>query len=166
MLFKHDCALRLTVMDRAFYQLQVAGRVRGHDRGVIPGAGENVPSHKDGNWAGALSSPSVLRACFKHHTHLCWPPSYPFVSLANRTLIWFGQQCAQTQKIDQDWSNPVLSPYSLWSRTRLPEGLGLSWPVRCDRKSAGETVSPVKGGLEKSHFAITSLALGIVMRCL
>lgn len=134
----------------------MAGRVRSHDRGVIPVAGENVPSCKDGNWAGALSSPSGLRACFKHHTCLCWPPSYPFVSLANRTLIWFGQQCAQTQKRLVQASPVALFP---WSMTRLREGLGLSWPMRCGGKSAGETGSPVKGGLEKSPFAITSLAL-------
>ena len=73
---------------------------------------------------------------FRMKAHLCWLPpgadpleslpnsGFPLFLLANRTLIWFGQQCVQTQRTNQDWSKPVLASCFLLLMTSLQEGLG------------------------------------------
>lgn len=126
--------------------------------GVIPVAGENVPSPKDGNWA---QHSHQLLGFVLVSTHACagHPPT-PSSHLLLEPWFDLGSNVP-------DPENPSrlvqVSPVALfhWPMTHLWEGLGLSWPMRCDRKSPLEMDSPVKGGLEKSPFAITSLALCI-----
>ena len=89
---------------------------------------------------------------------LCLTATSPFFSLANRTLIWFGQQCAQIReliKLDQaSYASLFLLPM-----TGVREGLGPVLVNETRWKVCRGEVFCCEGRMEKSLFAITSLAL-------
>lgn len=119
---------------------------------MIPGAAEKCPQlYKDASWAATLGSFFVSWAGSAHR-HLCCLPSgadpldflpdrgFPHFSLANTTLIWFGQQCIQTQGTDQDWSKPVSESCFLLSMTVYGSAWAPNWSVRWDGKKCWREV--------------------------
>lgn len=156
---------------RASYQLPSGQKGQGARQSFYPSSRRKLPQLQ-GFLTGQLYFDRLLRvALVPNQARLYWLPSgadplgslltaaFPFFSLANRTLIWFGQQCTWIQRTGQDWPKPVMAPCSLLSVTGLWEGMGPCWSARYDGKSAGGRFSLVKGGMEKSLCSITSLAL-------